>query len=466
VRDFTQLNIAALILAAGKGTRMGSTKPKVLQELLGEPMLWYVWQSISCLLPQENIFVLSGYKATEVKSIFGPGQARHIVQEQQLGTGHALLCAWPELLQTDARYCLILNGDAPLISSDSLSLFGEQFLEQDPDLAFMSIELENPQGYGRIKRGPDSRLLGVVEDRDLADKQEEQIQEVNAGVYLINLQTMQDCLKDLDNNNKQGEYYITQLVHLGLERSRKVEAVCAGANPEFLGVNNPAELVHCEGILRSRIIQKSLSLGAIVRNPEQVRIGPRCQVEPGAEITGPAEIYGQSYLAAQCKLDSHVWIKDSHIKERAHIKSFSHLEQAQVGQDCQVGPYARLRPGALLHPRAKVGNYVEIKKSELGEDCKVNHLAYVGDTQVGAGSNIGAGSITCNYDGRHKHQTVIGENVFVGSNASLVAPLQIGSNALIGAGSTITKDVPEDSLSVARGKQKNLRRKTSKQDQD
>ncbi|MFO8033490.1 MAG: bifunctional UDP-N-acetylglucosamine diphosphorylase/glucosamine-1-phosphate N-acetyltransferase GlmU [Desulfohalobiaceae bacterium] len=464
--NLSQINIVALVLAAGKGTRMGSPKPKVLQELLAEPMLWYVWQTVAGLLPQENIFVLSGYRAAEVQSIFGPGQARHIVQDKQLGTGHALLCALPQLLQTNAKYCLVLNGDAPLICSHSLSQFLEQVLEHQPDMAFMGIELQEPRGYGRIKRGANSELLGVIEDRDLADQNEERIQEVNAGVYLVNLQSMRDCLQDLDNDNSQGEYYITQLVDLGLKRGRNVLAVHAGANPEFLGVNNPAELIHCEEIMRRRIVQEHLYAGAIIRNPEQVRIGPRCQVEPGAEITGPVEIYGASHLAAQCKLDSHVWIKDSQIRERGYIRSFSHLEQTQVGQDCQVGPYARLRPGTVLRPRAKAGNFVEIKKSELGEDCKVNHLAYVGDTLVGAGSNIGAGTITCNYDGRYKHQTVIGENVFVGSNSSLVAPLQIGQNALIGAGSTITKDVPEDMLAVARGKQKNLRRRQTKQDQD
>ncbi len=459
VRERAQRNIAALILAAGKGTRMASPKPKVLQELLGEPMLWYVWQTVAELLPLEKVCVLSGYRTAEVQSIFAPGQARHVVQDKQLGTGHALLCALPQLLETGASYCLVLNGDAPLISSKSLNHFLEQVLEQDPDLAFMSIELDDPRGYGRVKRGPDSELLGIVEDRDLVDTGEEQIKEVNAGVYLVNLQSMQDCLQSLDNNNKQGEYYITQLVDLGLKRDRKVLAVSAGKNPEFLGVNNPAELIHCEEILRRRIVQELLSAGTIIRNPEQVRIGPRCQVEPGAEITGPAEVYGASIVASQSKLESHVWIKDCQIRERASIRSFSHLEQAQIGEDCQVGPYSRLRPGVFLRPRAKAGNFVEIKKSELGEDCKVNHLAYVGDAIVGAGSNIGAGSITCNYDGRQKHQTVIAENVFVGSNTSMVAPLYIGKNALIGAGSTVTKDIPEDALAVARSKQKNLKRK-------
>ncbi|MFP4213417.1 MAG: bifunctional UDP-N-acetylglucosamine diphosphorylase/glucosamine-1-phosphate N-acetyltransferase GlmU [Desulfohalobiaceae bacterium] len=464
--DLQESNITVLILAAGKGTRMGSARPKVLQELLGEPMLWYVWRSVAELISQERIFVLSGYRSAEVQSIFKPGQARHVVQDEQLGTGHALLCALPQLLQTGARHCLVLNGDAPLLSSHSLSQFLDQVLEQTPDLAFMSIELQDPQGYGRVQRDDSAQVLGIVEDRDITDRRQELIQEVNAGVYLLNLQSMQECLYALDNSNQQGEYYITQLVDLGLQMGKRVAAVNAGANPEFLGVNNPAELVQCEEMLRKQVVHNLLSAGAIIRNPEQVRISPKSQVEPGSEITGPAEIYGSSYLAAQSCLESHIWIKDSQIGERARIRSFSHLEQAQVGQECHVGPYARLRPGAVLRSRAKAGNYVEIKKSELAEDCKVNHLAYIGDACVGAGSNIGAGTIICNYDGKHKHQTVIGENVFVGSNSSLVAPLQIGNNALIGAGSTITRDVPQGSLSVARGKQKNLRRRTKNQDQD
>lgn len=467
MQGLDELNVAALILGAGKGTRMKASRPKVAQRLLGEPMIWYVWQALEPLLPKDRIFVLSGYKSAEVQSLFVPGEVQHVLQKQQLGTGHALLTAGPVLENSGAEYCLVLNGDAPLLSSASLLEFVRQAKSGAADLAFMSIELDEPSGYGRVKRDSRGQLQGIVEEKDLFSEQELRLQEVNAGVYFMHLQNMQDSLRRLDNDNQQGEYYITQLVDIGLVQGKNILAVNAGKNPEFLGVNSPAELVYCEQILRARTVQNFLQAGVLIHNPEQVCISPRTHLEPGVEITGPVEIYGASWIGAETRIGSHVWIKDCEVASKVCIEPFSHLEQARVEQGCQVGPYARLRPGAVLRKRTRVGNFVEVKKSELGEDCKVNHLAYIGDAQLGRGCNIGAGTITCNYDGRDKHQTIIGAKVFVGSNTSLVAPVELGDNSLIGAGSTITKNVPPGSIAVARGKQKNLGQlRKMKQDQD
>ncbi len=467
MQDVSKSDLAALILAGGKGTRMKSERPKVLHELLGEPMLWFVWQAVLPLLTSaDKLVLLSGYKAEQVQSISADWDVRHVVQKDQLGTGHALLTAWPELQKTAARYCLVLNGDAPLITSHSLMNFVQKATADQADLAFMSIELEKPSGYGRVKKDKQGYLQGVFEEADLDSAEDLALREVNAGVYFLNMHSMQDCLLKMDNHNQQGEYYITQLVDLGLRSGMNVLAYNDGCNPEFLGVNSPQELIDCEGQLQERITNGLLQSGVLIRNKDQVRISPRTQVEPGAEITGPAEIYGCSWLGAEARISAHVFVRDSHLGKKSCIESFCHLDQARVEHDCQIGPYARLRPGSVMRHRSKVGNFVEVKKSDLQAGCKVNHLSYIGDAWVGEQTNVGAGTITCNYDGRQKHQTIIGDNVFIGSNTSLVAPVRLEDNSLIGAGSTITKDVPQQALAVARCKQKNLMRKIKKQGQD
>jgi bifunctional UDP-N-acetylglucosamine pyrophosphorylase/glucosamine-1-phosphate N-acetyltransferase len=344
-----------------------------------------------------------------------------------------------------------------LLKAEALSELLQTCREDEAALACMSIQLDDPSGYGRIIRDRDGRFLEIVEDKDLtADQRSQGLQEVNAGVYCLNLQAIKPFLHRLTNDNRQGEYYITQLIDLCVQAGETVSVVCAGSDPSFLGVNSPRELVLCEELLQSRLVEKAQDRGVVIRGAGQVRLGPRVEIQPGAELTGPLEIYGQSSLEAGVRVDSHVWIKDSVLESGAWVRNFSHLEKAHVGRDCQVGPFARLRPEALLKSGAKAGNFVEIKKATLHEKSKVNHLTYIGDAEIGQGANVGAGTITCNYDGRNKHKTTIGRGAFIGSNTALVAPVVVGENALIGAGSTITKDVPDDTLAVSRAKQKNL----------
>jgi len=271
----------------------------------------------------------------------------------------------------------------------------------------------------------------------------------------------------MDRNNAQDEYYLPQLVELLVADGRQVAAVCEEAGDlELLGVNRPKELVHNEEKLRRRIVDAWLERDVIIRNPDQVRIGPRVELEPACDLTGPVEISGRTRIRAGARIDSHACIVDSEIGEGAWIRNFSHVEGAEVKQSAQAGPYARLRQGAVLEPESKVGNFVEVKKAVLGRGSKANHLAYIGDASVGNGANIGAGCITCNYDGRAKHRTTIGDGAFIGSNTSLVAPLEVGARAIVGAGSTISKSVPESFLAVARAKQRNLERKGSKREKD
>jgi bifunctional UDP-N-acetylglucosamine pyrophosphorylase/glucosamine-1-phosphate N-acetyltransferase len=269
-------------------------------------------------------------------------------------------------------------------------------------------------------------------------------------------------LSRLNNENKSGEYYITDLVDLAVESEMNVTAVNCGNSIDLMGINTPYELSKAESALRFKIVDDLLRQGVVVHNCECAAVGPKAEIAPGAEITGPCEIFGKSVISSGCCVESNVFMRDAYIAEGATIHSFSHIEKSEVGVGCSVGPYGRLRPGAVLEEGSKVGNFVEVKKSRLGKGVKASHLTYLGDSEIGAGTNVGAGTITCNYDGKNKFKTIIGENVFIGSNTAIVAPVEVGAGALIGAGSTITKKIGENELAVARGKQVNIRRHTEK----
>lgn len=441
---------AALILAAGKGTRMHSPKPKVLQSMLGSPILAYVYKALEPIFA-ENIFTVAGHGHEQVSSAMP--LAKLVIQKEQLGTGHALLCAMPVL--GEYEYILVVNGDAPLLQTEIL----ENFIQKADgcDVAFASIILDEPGAYGRVLR-KDGKIAGIVEARDMKTDAST-ANEVNAGIYLLRVKALDALLPQMGNNNKSGEYYITDLVGLGIARNLDVRAIECGRDESLLGVNSPRELTALETIMKTRIMESHLDAGVIIHEPEQTRIGPFAQIEPGAEIYGPCEIYGSSQIKSGACIYSHTVINATTIGKNAQINSFSHLDCARVAENAIVGPYARLRPEAVIEENAHVGNFVELKKTTLGKGAKANHLSYLGDSEIGANVNIGAGTITCNYDGKHKYRTKIGESAFIGSNTSLVAPVEIGENALIGAGSVITKDVPCDELGIARSKQKNLPRK-------
>ncbi len=455
-------SVAGLVLAGGRGKRMGSHRPKVLMSLLGEPMLYYVYQALSWVLDPSRVFTVVGYKGEQIQQAFPDSPGGYIWQEQQLGTGHALQCAHPQLSEQGFSYCLVVSGDIPLLTPEPLSHLIQETQDRQADLAFLTMHLADPSGYGRVLRGESGRVEGVVEDRDLEASQR-QIKEVNTGIYCLRLDSMAPYLRALDRDNAQGEYYLPQLIDLASRDEALVEAVYAeGAGESLLGANSPSELVRNENILRQRIVQYWLEQGVILRNPEQITIGPRVEMEAGAEIVGPSEIYGSSRVGRGSLIESHVHVRDAYIGREAWIRGFSHLEGAELQDRTEAGPYARLRSGAILQEGSKVGNYVEVKKATLGPGSKANHLAYIGDAEVGSGANIGAGCITCNFDGSKNHRTVIGRDAFIGSNASLVAPVEIGDYAVVGAGSTITKNVPANSLAVDRSKQKNLERKGPK----
>ena len=449
------MKTCALILAAGKGTRMHSAKPKVLQSLLGESMLDLVHDNLSAHFAEDDIWTVVGFGAERIEKIMP--NAHLIKQNEQLGTGHALATALPSLKEKGYTHVLVINGDAPLISEEILGKFIEE--GRAHDLTFATILVDNVGSYGRVVR-KDGALVGVIEAKNYDEALYGRPSgEINAGLYVFSLQMAEELLPKIERNPVSGEYYITDLVSLALEAKKSVLGLNLGHDSRLLGVNSPLELEQMEEWLRAQIVQTLLEKGVLIHAKESVRISPRAQIEAGCEIYGPCEIYGKSVVRKGACIESHCVILESEIGTDSRVRSFSHLEGALLAERCIVGPFARLRSGAVLEDDAHVGNYVELKKARLGRGSKANHLSYLGDAEIGASVNIGAGTITCNYDGKKKHPTSIGEHAFIGSNTALVAPVSVGKNALVGAGSTITHDVPDNTLAVTRPKQRNLPRR-------
>jgi len=452
--------IAALILAAGKGTRMHSDKPKVLQTILGEPMLRHVYNALAPRFGH-GPFTVVGHGADLVERAFPDKAGRFVLQEEQLGTGHALQVAWMAITASGADYCLVINGDTPLVAPEAL----DRLLEQAGccDIAFMTITPRDPAGFGRVVRDEDRRVSAIVEAKDYSVSEHGPATgEVNAGIYLLRVASIGPLLDRLGNKNSSGEYYITDLVGLAVARGLSVEGVQCGDDVSLMGINSPRELIRAEAAMRRRIVEAHIDRGVLIHNPETVIIGPGVTIGPGAEIFGHCEIYGASSVAGGARLGSYTHITDSAFAPGCVVREFCHIEGADVGPDTVVGPFARLRPGTVLRDGARVGNFVEVKKAVLGEGAKASHLTYLGDAEIGAGANIGAGTITCNYDGKNKFTTVIGPGAFIGSNTALVAPITVGRDALVGAGSTITKDVPDEGGAIARAKQTNILRRLKK----
>ena len=447
------MSTGVLILAAGKGTRMYSDTPKVLQRILDEPMLRYVYDAVLPVCP-DSTWTIVGHKADRVRAAF-PAQAnRCVLQEKLLGTGHALQSAWPSL--SGLTRLLVVNGDTPLLPEKTVRDFLAVCESEDADLAFITLPLDDPAFFGRVIR-QDGRVTAIIEAKDYDPALHgPEPHEINAGIYCLRMRAVEPLLPRLSNANKSGEFYITDLIGLAVSEGLRVIGHNRGNDPRLLGINSPAELVRSEEWLRARIVEEFLDNGVIIRSPHMVRIGPDVVIEKGAEITGPCECYGKTVIGRGSVIASYCRLHSVTVGEDAVIHSFTHAQEASIGPRCAVGPYARLRPGAVLEEESRAGNFVEIKKARLEKGAKVNHLSYIGDAEVGAKANIGAGTITCNYDGVNKHTTRIGQGAFIGSNTALVAPVTVGENALVGAGSVITKDVPDNHLGIARGKQANM----------
>lgn len=442
--------LEVIVLAAGRGTRMCSSVPKVLHTLAGKPLINHVLDTARSVDAQK-LHVVVGHGAELVSEAIEATDVISYIQSEQLGTGHATLAASPHC-QTDSTV-LVLFGDVPLLSVNTLARVVAA-AESGPTL--LAASMNNPHGYGRVIRDGTGAFARVVEQKD-ASSDELLVREVNTGVLAAKSQDLNNWLSRVTNNNVQGEYYLPDVLGLAVQDGYSVEVVVTDDEIETQGVNDRIQLEALERSLQLRQAEELMASGVRLSDKHRFDLRGRLDCAEDVSIDVNVVVEGEVSIGKGAVIEPNCVLKDCTIGEGAIIRAFSHIEGAYVGADCQVGPYARLRPGAELSAKAKVGNFVEVKNSRFGEGAKANHLAYVGDAEVGAGSNIGAGTITCNYDGVNKHRTELGENVFIGSNSTLVAPLSVEDNGFVAAGSTVTSKVGESELAVGRAKQRNIK---------
>lgn len=445
--------IAALILAAGKGTRMKSDLIKVLHEVAGQPMVCWPLAAAREAGAEEMVVVV-GHQAEQVQRVLsGEAGLRIALQEEQLGTGHAVACGLPAL-SGNSTTVLILCGDTPLLTGVTLQRLALTHHSSKAAVTVLTAKLADPSGYGRIVRDSAGRVQRIVEQKD-ATPDEAAINEVNSGIYCMELDFLQAHIGSLGSNNAQNEYYLTDLVAVAVAEQRGCAAVVADDTQEIMGVNDRAQLAQAARLLRERINTRLMQDGVTLIDPDCTYIDAGVVIGADTEIWPGCVVRGKTVIGKGCLLESNVQVCDCTLGNKVHLKSGSVLAEAVLHSDVAVGPMAHLRPGTVLHDQVKIGNFVETKKAVLGEGSKASHLTYLGDAEIGREVNVGCGTITCNYDGVNKHRTVIGDNVFVGSDVQLVAPVTVGRGALIAAGTTVTRDVPPDSLAIARTPQVN-----------
>lgn len=437
------LNI--VILAAGKGTRMHSDKPKVLHSIAGKSMLQHVIDTATALQPTQRV-VVYGHGGEMVPQALAQTSAMFVLQEPQLGTGHAVQQALPQL--DNDSITLVLYGDVPLIQLDTL----KKMLTDTNSLTLLTQYLDNPKGYGRIVRNASNNVTGIVEEKD-ATPEQRQIQEINTGILAVPTALLRGWLGNLRNENAQGEYYLTDIVAMAAAQGVKINAVHPAHAWEVMGINSKIQLAELERLWQLEQANKLLLLGVTLADPARLDIRGQLTCDRDVEIDVGCIFEGHVHLGKGVKVGAYSVISNTHIAARTQIAPYSHIDQATVGEQCHIGPFARIRPGSTLHNDVHIGNFVEIKNSEIADHSKANHLSYIGDATVGSRVNIGAGTITCNYDGANKFRTVIEDDAFIGSDSQLVAPVTIGRGATIGAGSTITKDAPAGELTLSRTKQ-------------
>lgn len=440
------LCVNVVILAAGQGKRMHSNLPKVLHPLAGRPLVEHVVDTVRQLHPQ-NVCVVVGHGAAAVESALAASGVGFAEQAQQLGTGHALQQALPHL--TDSDVVLVLYGDVPLIRAETLQ---KMVRAAARGLVLLTVELAEPTGYGRVVRDSAGRVVGIVEQKD-ASVEQKAIREVNTGIMALPGARIGKWLSRLENQNAQGEYYLTDVIGMAADESVPIETVHPQTEWEVLGVNSKVQLAELERLWQRHTADKLLEEGVGLADPARIDVRGELRCGRDVSIDVGCVFEGRVSLADAVAVGPYCVLKNVAVEAGARIAAFTHAEDAVIGPDCVVGPYARLRPGSRLAAEAHVGNFVELKNSTLGAQSKANHLAYVGDATVGDRVNIGAGTITCNYDGANKFRTIIEDDVFIGSDTQLVAPVTVGRGATLGAGTTLTKDAPPEALTVSRAKQ-------------
>jgi bifunctional UDP-N-acetylglucosamine pyrophosphorylase / glucosamine-1-phosphate N-acetyltransferase len=439
-------------MAAGKGTRLKSELPKVLHEVGGRPLLGHVIRAAVRVLPAGDVFVIIGHEADRIRKTVGQSGVKFVLQAKQQGTGHALMVARDALAGYD--HVIVLSGDAPLITPETIEHLRNFHLEEQAAMTLLSAELENPTGYGRVlrKNAHSAEVQGVVEEK-AASPAQRKIREINSGFYVFAVKDLYANIEKLSTANTHGEYYLTDMAAV-LRKAGEPVVAWKTANPsEVLGGNTREELAEIDQHMRLSKCRQLLADGVSIFYPASCVIDTDVLIGTDTVIEPYVQLLGSTRIGAGCRVRSYSVIQDSEIADGVVIRPGSMIEESRVAAGAVIGPYAHLRPGSEIGEGAHVGNFVETKKIRLGKGSKANHLTYLGDAEIGADVNIGAGTITCNYDGVHKNKTVIEDGVFVGSDSTLVAPVKLGKGAYVGAASCITEDVPEDSLALGRTRQ-------------
>jgi len=441
-----EIMLSIVILAAGKGTRMNSGLPKVLQPLSGKPLLEHVVRTARLLHPKE-IIIVHGYAGDTVKAHFTEKDIKWAQQKEQLGTGHAVMQA-TDIISND-NSVLVLYGDVPLVSANILELLISEHKKGEIDL--LTTTLPSAEGYGRILRC-NGNVQAIIEEAE-TNKTEKQINEINTGIMYCEAKPLKKWLSRIENNNSKNEYYLTDVIDMATKEGVKVKGLKAEKWEELMGINDKKELAQAERNLQQKLTDELMQNGVTLIDPARVDIrgSLKCGKDVVIDINNIFE--GDVILDDNVSIGPNNYINNSQINNGSVVHANSHIDGALIGKNSSVGPYARLRPGAKLQDNVKIGNFVEIKKSTISDNSKVNHLSYIGDTEIGSFVNVGAGTITCNYDGANKHKTEIKDGAFIGSGVELVAPVVIGENATVGAGSTISKSAPEKTLTVERAEQ-------------
>lgn len=441
--------LSAVILAAGKGTRMKSSHPKVLHKLANKPLISHVYDTARCLGADE-VVVVYGHEGETLKSSCSAFDAKWVEQAEQLGTGHAVQHAL-EVLNTENNV-LILYGDVPLTSEETLN----RLLENNEDrIKLLTVELDDPTGYGRIIR-ENGKVKAIVEQKDASDEQLK-IKEVNTGILSCPGNILETLINKIDNNNSQQEYYLTDIFKLAADAGIEIETTQAESSYEVEGVNTRVQLATLERVYQRNKAEQLMVAGVSFADPSRVDIRGEVVIDKDVFVDINVILEGDVKISSGCVIGANTIISNSTIGSNVEIKANSLIDGSIIGSGCEIGPFARIRPETVLSDKAKIGNFVEVKKSEIGKGSKVNHLSYIGDTTMGDDVNVGAGTITCNYDGANKHQTKIGDKVFIGSDTQLVAPVSVGNNVTIGAGTTLTKDVEADQLVISRAPMKSIK---------
>ncbi len=447
-------SLGVILMAAGLGKRMKSDLPKVLHPLGGVPLISYPLRVCRSLDPAKVVVVV-GHGAEQVKEACDYENIIWVSQKEQLGTGHAVKCTRKTLGQFPGDL-LILSGDVPFITKNSLATLLRHHRDHETKVSLMTACLDHPAGYGRVLRRSNGEVTGIVEDKD-ANAAEKEINEVNAGIYVASPKFLYSALDDLTNQNRQGEYYLPDIVGTACRNGERVGAVRVDDPREMLGINTREELAMMERAMQEKTNRRWMESGVTLKDPLTTYIDEGVKIGKDTVIGPNTHLMGRTVVGERCLIDGNAYVTDSRFGKESHIKFSVVIADSEIGEKAEIGPFSHLRPGTVLKNNVRVGNFVEVKNSSIGNGTKASHLTYIGDSKLGEETNIGAGTITCNYDGFKKHKTTIGDRVQIGSNTQLVAPVEVGDDAYVGAGTTITQNVPAGALAISRVAQKHVK---------